>query len=153
MEEEIRIRRVGDSLGVIIPSNIVGKYNLNEGDYIKVKPKSKNYENEIAKGNLILRETYYRNGFFNTNKTFPLFPCKEGFKDIKITLCLGDKSKKINAVVKYKGLNGEGTWINNSHKPRIYGGKVLAKWFQKNFQVNDSIMIIQLSDIVYLLRK
>lgn len=154
MKEKIfPLRRIGDSLGIIIPNKVIGDYNLKMGDIIQIIPQFKNINEELSKGRFRLGDTYYRDGFFNTNKTFPLFPCGEDYKNISVILCLGDKLNKIKATVKYKGHNGKGKWINNNHKPRIYGCVVLAKWFQKNFTIGDSIEIIQLHDNQYLLKK
>lgn len=94
-------------------------------------------------GRLVLRKTYYLNGFFNETEKMPSFPRPSDDSNTLIVLeCKGPvSSRKIQAVVKYRSFDGQGKWINQHHKARIYGGKNLADWFQGNFQVEEELRI------------
>lgn len=94
-------------------------------------------------GRLVLRKTYYLNGFFNETEEMPSFPHPSNDGNTVIVLeCKGPvSSRKIQAVVKYRGYDGQGKWINLDHKARIYGRKNLADWFQENFQVEEELRI------------
>lgn len=83
------------------------------------------------------------NGFFNETEEMPSFPHPPDDGNSVIVIdCRGPvNSKKINAVVRYRGYDGQGKWINPYHMARIYGKKALADWFQENFRLEDELLI------------
>lgn len=94
-------------------------------------------------GRLVPRKAYYLNGFFNETEKMPSFPHPSDDGNSLIRLeCNGPvTSVEVEAIVKYKGHDGRGKWINLNHKARIFGGKKLADWFQENFTVEDELRI------------
>jgi hypothetical protein len=87
---------------------------------------------------------YYMNGFFNQTREMPWLPKKEDYSNILIVIhCVGHNSNAvISAEIRYKGMNGEGNWINPNHKARIFAkpAESLKKWFKENISEGDKII-------------
>ena len=97
-----KIIRIGDSLGFLVPNEIVGRYKLKEGDDVTIALEFEDMGKEMSKGTFRLWETYYRNGFFNTNKSFPRFKINDDFSDIKNYIVHMVDDVKKETVVKNK---------------------------------------------------
>lgn len=94
-------------------------------------------------GILRIGKTYHRNGFFNETDQTPRFPRPENLVESNILLeCIGSTSSDtVEAKVRYKNKIGTGSWINLDHKARIYGGRLLSRWFEANIGLDEEVRI------------
>jgi hypothetical protein len=79
---------------------------------------------------LILRQTYYRTGFFNVNVDNERY---FGEDNENIEIYCGDNTVPIIGKINRRA--------NNNHTPRIMGGRVLKKWFIENSCVYGKIKV------------
>jgi hypothetical protein len=82
-----------------------------------------------------LGKTYYERGFFNVPVAFSeLF----GGHGVTVELQCGDERACLHAILDRKANQQSGT-------PRIYGKSELAYWFQRRFQLDDTLKVTVLS--------
>lgn len=108
---------------------------------------SKSYEGDLkspkVKIDLVLRQTYFEQGFFNIrNSDSEYFANHNSPIEIKLGLT-GDKI--------IKGLINRTANINGS--PRIMGGKELKNWFNSNFKPNELFVLEIISPVSIWLYK
>ena len=102
---------------------------------------------------VIIGGAYYANGFFNQTRKMSWLPKKENNSNIPIKIhCKGPNSDAIIAAeIRYKGMNGEGNWINSSHMGRIFAKpqNSLTKWFKENISEGDEVLFTKIDDDNY----
>ncbi len=91
---------------------------------------------------LLLHKTYYNQGFFNITVDFDRY---FGSDNENIEINVGETNQIITGYIN-RTANTNGT-------PRIMGGKELKKWFQINFDVNDTVYVWILSPVSLKLSK
>ncbi len=96
-----------------------------------------------SSGTIVIGPTYHRAGFFNETDLMPSFPRPSDEKESSVGLeCHGPATSiSVQAKVRYRNADGSGSWINTNGKARIFGGKALVNWFQRNIAVGDTVRI------------
>lgn len=99
--------------------------------------------------------SYYKKGFFNQTRNMNWLPIMEDHSNIPIEIhCTGPNFESfVSAVIKYKGKNGQGSWINQSHMARIYAkpARTLVEWFKENITEGDELIFTHIDDTTYSL--